>query len=260
MEARKALRLYYFKLRICLALFKKKLIKKLCSKENSNFQKLDTMKFKKTIGVIDDHLIFRKGFIGLLEQYKHLDVTLEAENGKDLIQKLATHQPNVIFLDIDMPIMNGVEATIYIRERFPAVKIIILTSHYDEELMYNMIEKGVHGFFSKNTDIDKLVDAIKIVMDREYCFNYDVTKAMAKGIIINNKLKPEFKITNLSAREIDVLKLICKEHTNKEIADKLCLSIRTIDTYRDKIFAKTGVKNAVGLAFYGLRYGLIDHR
>ncbi|MGZ4038315.1 MAG: response regulator [Bacteroidia bacterium] len=216
------------------------------------------MKFKKTIGVVDDHLIFRKGLIGLFKEHKHIETILEAENGRDLLEKLKMQQPDIIFLDVDMPHMNGIDTTIHLKEKFPSIKIIILTSNYDEELMYHMIEYGVHGFFSKNASLDDLLNAIQSVTDKGYCFNFDATKAMVKGIVLNNKIRPEFRSLKLSGREVEILKLICKEHTNREIADKLCLSMRTIDTYRDRIFEKTGVKNAVGLVFYALKYGLVD--
>lgn len=251
------IRKHYYKLLIRYTVFKKYKLRS-PTESKLNPPKPESMKFRKTVAVTDDHLIFRKGFIGLLREHKHLDIVFEAENGKDLIDQLKDTQPDVIFLDIQMPKMNGIEAAIYIREKYPAIRIIILTSHYDEELMYHLIEKGVHGFFSKNTPIEELITAIDKVMAQGFCFNFEVANAMAKGILINNKLRPEFRASKLSLREQEVVKLICKELTNREIADQLCLSARTIDTYRDKIFAKTGVKNAVGLAFYALKYGLID--
>lgn len=216
------------------------------------------MKFKKTIAVVDDEILFRKGFISLLNEYKHLEVAFEAENGKDLLEKLRVRQPDVIFLDVEMPIMNGIEATEQIRKRYPQLKIIILTSYATKELMFTLIEKGANAFLSKNTEVKVLIKAINQVMEKGYYFDYETSQAMAMGILEANKPKPSFKQPKLSSRELEVLKLICKEHTNREIADILCLSPRTVDTYRENIFEKTGSKNAVGVALYAVKNKLYD--
>lgn len=216
------------------------------------------MKFKKTIAVVDDEILFRKGFIALLSEYKHLEVTFEAENGKDLLEKLRVRQPDVIFLDVEMPVMNGIEATELIRKRYPQLKIIILTSYATKELMFTLIEKGANAFLSKNTDVKILIKAINQVLEKGFYFDYENQQAMAHGILELNKPKPSFKQPKLSSRELEVLKLICKEHTNREIADILCLSPRTVDTYRENIFEKTGSKNAVGVALYAVKNKLYD--
>jgi DNA-binding NarL/FixJ family response regulator len=216
------------------------------------------MKFKKTIAIVDDEILFRKGLISILSDYKHLEVAFEAENGKDLLEKLRVRQPDVIFLDIEMPVMNGIEATENIRKRYPHVKIIILTSYASKELMFSLIEKGAHAFLSKNTQIRILVKAINEVIEKGYYFDYETSQAMAMGILDSNKPKPSFKQPKLSSRELEVLKLICKEHTNREIASIMCLSPRTIDTYRENIFEKTGSKNAVGVALYAIKNKLYD--
>lgn len=216
------------------------------------------MKFKKTIAIVDDEILFRKGFRVLLEDYKHLEVIIESEHGKDLMDKLKVRQPDVVILDVEMPVMNGVETTEAIRKRYPKLKIIMLTSFATKELMFSLIEKGANAFLSKNTDIKTIIRAIDQVVDKGYYFDYETSQAMAAGIVELNKPKPVFKQAKLSSRELEVLKLICKEHTNREIADILCLSPRTIDTYRENIFQKTGAKNAVGVAFYALKNKLYD--
>lgn len=216
------------------------------------------MKFKKTIAVVDDEILFRKGLKGLLEEYKHLEVIIESEHGKDLLEKLRVRQPDVVILDIQMPVMNGIETTEAIRKRYPKLKIIILTSYGNKELMFSLIEKGANAFLTKNTDIKTIVKAINQVLEKGYYFDYETSQAMVAGIMESNKPKPSFKEPKLSSRELEVLKLICKEHTNREIADILCLSPRTIDTYRENIFQKTGAKNVVGVAFYAVKHKLYD--
>jgi DNA-binding NarL/FixJ family response regulator len=216
------------------------------------------MKFKKTVAVVDDEFLFRKGLIKILSEYKHLEVIMESENGKDLTEKLKVRQPDVVLLDIEMPIMNGIETTEFIRKRYPHLKIIILTSYATKELMFSLVKKGANAFMSKNTEIKIIIKAIDQVVDKGFYFDYEISQAMATGIMELNKPKPEFTTPKLSNRELEVLKLICKEHTNREIADILCLSPRTIDTYRESIFQKTGSKNAVGVAFYAFKHKLFD--
>lgn len=216
------------------------------------------MKFKKTIALVDDEVLFRKGFRTLLEDYKHLEVLFECEHGKDLLEKLKVRQPDIVILDIEMPVMNGIEATEAIRKKYPKVKIVILTSYVTKDLMFRMIEKGASAFLSKNTEMKVIIRAIDQVMEKGFYFNYETSQAMAIGIAESNRYKPDFKEVKFSNREMEVLKLICKEHTNREIADILCLSPRTIDTYRENIFEKTGAKNAVGIVYYALKNKLYD--
>jgi DNA-binding NarL/FixJ family response regulator len=216
------------------------------------------MKFKKTIAIVDDEILFRKGLISILSQHKHLEIIIESQHGKDLLEKLKVRQPDVVLLDIEMPVMNGIETTELIHKKYPNVKIIILTSYATKELMFSLIKKGANAFMSKNTEIKTIIRAIDQVVDQGYYFDYETSQAMVAGIKELNKPQPEFEQPKLSARELEVLKLICKEHTNKEIADILCLSPRTIDTYRESLFQKTGAKNAVGVAFYAFKYRLIE--
>lgn len=215
------------------------------------------MKFRKTIAVVDDEYLFRRGLISLLEQYKHIDVLFEAENGKDLLDKLKVRKPEVILLDINMPIMNGADTIEILKEKYPDVKVIVLTSNQSVELMYNMMEKGANAYFTKNTEIKVITKAISEVIDKGYYFDYETSKALATGLTKRNKEKP-LDPPKLSERELEVTKLICKQHTNREIADILCLSPRTIDTYRISIFEKTGSKNAVGVAMFAVKYKLFD--
>ncbi|MGZ4038316.1 MAG: response regulator [Bacteroidia bacterium] len=220
------------------------------------------MKPKQSIAVVDDHFLFRKGLINLFREFDHINVQVEAENGKDLLEKLKSQQPlpDVIFLDIEMPVMNGIEATKVLKKYYPGVKVVILSMHYEEELMCHMMELGAHGFLSKNTDVKVMLEAVDLVMEKGYYFDFDISKAMAKGILQSSSFRPVLKASDLSGKELEILKLICTQKTNREIADTLYLSPRTIDTYRERILKKTGARNAVGLAFYALKYGLIDLR
>lgn len=216
------------------------------------------MRFKKTIAVVDDEFLFRRGLISLLDEYKHVEVLFEAENGKELLEKLKVRKPDVILLDVDMPIMDGIETTEKIRERYPDIKIIILASGRSTDLMYTLIEKGASAFLTKNTETKVITKAISEVAEKGFYFDFDISKALAAGLVQKGKKKMPASFTKLSDREMEVIRLICQQLTNREIADKLCLSPRTIDTYRENIFEKIGCKNAVGVAMYAVKYKLFD--
>lgn len=216
------------------------------------------MKLKKTIAVVDDQYLFRQGLISLLKEYDELDVIMEASNGKELFEKLKGKQPDVVLLDLEMPVMDGIETTIALKSNYPAVKIIILSMHTDDEFIIHLLEKGASGFLPKDKDIEEVVNAIYSVLENGYYFDARVSSAMLKGLVQSKKVIPSFSAQHLSEREIVVVNLICKEYTNKEIADKLCLSPRTIDSYRETILLKTGAKNTAGIVMYAVKYNLLD--
>ncbi|HET6990709.1 MAG TPA: response regulator transcription factor [Bacteroidia bacterium] len=210
------------------------------------------------LAVVDDQHLFRKGLISLIDEFEELNVVIEASNGKELLEKLKSKKPDVILLDVEMPLMDGIETTECIRQKYPDIKILILTLHNEEEIILHLIEKGAHGFLLKDNQIETVVDAIYAVIDNGFFFNDRVSKVMVKGLMKNNKIKPNFNQVPLSQREIEVIRLICKEHTNKEIADKLFISPRTVDGHREKILQKTKAKNVVGIVMYAVENGLLD--
>lgn len=210
------------------------------------------------LAVVDDHHLFRKGLVSLIDEFEELSVVLEASDGKDLLEKLKAKKPDVVLLDVEMPVMDGIETTELLRQKYPEIKILILTMHNEEEIILHLIEKGAHGFLLKDNPIETVVDAIYAVIENGYFFNDRVSKVMVKGLLRNDKIKPSFSKVQLSKREIDVIRLICKENTNKEIAEKLFISVRTVDGHREKILQKTKAKNAVGIVMYAIKNNLLD--
>jgi two-component system response regulator DegU len=210
------------------------------------------------LAVVDDQHLFRKGLISLIEEFEELAVVVEASNGKELLEKLKSKKPEVVLLDVEMPLMDGIETTEYLRQKYPEIKILILTMHNEEEIILHLIEKGAHGFLLKDNPIETVVDAIYAVIENGYFFNDRVSKVMVKGLIRNDKIKPSFNLVQLSKREIEVIQLICKENTNKEIAEKLFISVRTVDGHREKILQKTKAKNTVGIVMYAIKNNLLD--
>jgi DNA-binding NarL/FixJ family response regulator len=215
------------------------------------------MKTKINVGVVDDQHLFRQGMVSLLKEFENINVMLEASHGKELLVQLHHKIPDVILLDLEMPVMDGIETTQVLKTKYPEIKIIILTMHNEEEMIVHLIEKGVHGFLPKNENIEIVIDAIYSVRESGYFFNEHVSQAMIKGLMSTKKIKPAFNPVKLVDKEIEVVKLICKEYTNKQIAEILSLSNRTIDGYRERILKKIGAKNTVGIVMYAVKHGII---
>lgn len=210
------------------------------------------------LAVVDDQLLFRRGIISLIKEFEEIDVVIEAGNGKELIEGIKKRKPHIVLLDLQMPVMDGIETTAYLSEKYPDVKILILTMHDDDEFILHLIEKGANGFLLKNNSIDIVIDAIYSIVENGYYFNDRISKTMIKGLVRSKKIKPVFQSVSLSDREIEVIMLICKEYTNKEISERLCISIRTVENHRDKILEKTGARNTAGIVMFALKNNLLD--
>lgn len=211
------------------------------------------------IAIADDQQLFRKGIISLLKEYDDIDIVFEAENGKDLLEKLdkATPMPQVILLDIEMPVLNGIEALKKIKARNYDTKIIILTMHDEEEMVIHLVEMGANGFLPKNEDIDNVINAIHSVVESDYYFNDKFSKGMLRSLISDDKISPKFNYNQLNKIETEVVKLICEELTTKEIALKLGINARTVDGHRERILKKIGAKNIAGIVMYAYKCKLI---
>lgn len=207
--------------------------------------------------IADDHKIFRQGIRFALGEDTQLTCVGEAEDGKELMTLLQKVKTDVILLDLKMPKMDGIDAAKAIREKHPDLKIIILTMHEDDNFILHMLDIGVNGYLAKSTDADEIIVAIHEVYDNQYYFNDMVSKAMLKSLVEKNQIKPKFKDgIELSDKEREVLKLICEEHTNAEIAEKIFLSARTVEGIRSSLLEKIGVRNTVGLVLYAVKNGL----
>jgi DNA-binding NarL/FixJ family response regulator len=208
------------------------------------------MRKKIHIGIVDDHLVLRQGLKMLLKEYEHLNVILDASNGKELMEALRTSMPDVILLDIEMPVMNGKEALDKIKEKYPRLKVIIMSTHFNDGYIIEFIKSGACGYISKNSDIEKIVDAIQSVHELGYHYDHKVSAVMArtiKRIPSVNMLVPD---TELTKREIEIIKLVCNKKTNNDIARLLNLSVRTIEGHRYKISKKTNTSSVLELIDY----------
>ncbi|MEQ8424638.1 MAG: response regulator transcription factor, partial [Cyclobacteriaceae bacterium] len=160
--------------------------------------------------IVDDHNLFRKAMVRLLKTFKRIDEVWEVQHGKDLIQLFNQHVPDVILLDLEMPVMNGVETAEHIIPRYPDMKIIVLTQHDSEKFMLHMLEMGVHSFLLKNANPDELERAIISVYEKDFYHNDLIVSVMRKSLSLRAE-KPMFsKMVELSDREKEIFKLICE--------------------------------------------------
>ncbi len=210
--------------------------------------------------IVDDHQIFRKAMQRLLKTFKRVNEVLEAENGQACLQLLKQHQPQVLLLDLEMPVMNGVDCAEAVLKKYPDIKIIILTMHDSEKYMLYLMEMGVHSFLLKNTGPEELEMAITQVVDNDFYHNELLNSVLRKGIHQNGiKVeKPAFvKLADLTEREQEVLRMICREMSVKDMALQLGVATSSVQTYKTRIMAKLGIKNTIGLLRFALETGLI---
>lgn len=205
--------------------------------------------------LVDDHPLFRNGLKLLIDNSKLAKVVAEATNGIDFLNQIDNYQDSIIFMDIQMPKMNGIEATKTALEKYPDLKIIALTMFGEDEYYYQMIESGVKGFLLKNTDIDEVLEAIDTVAKGENCFSKELLYSIIKNL--SQTKSSDFNDPNLSDREVEILQLICEGLSNQDIAEKLFISKRTVDKHRSNILEKTGSNNTASLVMYSIKKGII---
>jgi DNA-binding NarL/FixJ family response regulator len=206
------------------------------------------------VAIADDHEIFRKGLRIILNEIDELKVIAEAQNGHELFEILKHHEVDVVLMDIRMPVMDGIEATKKLVEKYPKIKIIALTMFEEISYFNQMVEAGANGFLLKKTNKDELYRAILLVMQDETYFSEEFISN------VNKTQKPKSRIASieLTEREQEVLDLICKGMSNAEISKYLGLSARTVDGHRAHLLEKTGAKNSPHLVMFAIKNGLIQ--
>ena len=211
---------------------------------------------KPDVIVVDDHLIFRQGLKSLLISEKIASVIGEASNGKEYLELLTHLKPDLVLMDIDMPNMNGMEATERSLSMFPDLKIIVFTMFGDEEYYYRMIDLGVKGFILKSSGINELEKAISEVMLGESYFSNELLRKMIQNLSRKSENKT-IKEPSFTAREMEILEQICQGLNNEEIADKLFISPKTVKSHRSNLLVKTSSKNTPGLILYALKNKIV---
>lgn len=211
------------------------------------------------LGIVDDHKIFRNGLKATLEECEDFEIILEASNGKELVGLLTTKTPDVILMDIKMPEMDGIQTATYVHQYFKEIKILALSMFNEDKYIVDMMKAGASGYLLKNAEPEEIIEAVATVYSKGFYFNEHLSITLIKQLVGNDPSEgPANNKTDLNEREIEVLKLVCQECSNQEIADKIFLSVRTVEGYRARLFEKTGSKNLVGLVIYAIKRGIIN--
>jgi DNA-binding NarL/FixJ family response regulator len=217
------------------------------------------MNNKIKIILVDDELLFRKGISFLLEREKNMEIIFEASNGDELISFLHSNNnhPDIIMMDLKMPVINGVEATKIIRKDFPEIKIIALTSYDSKSFVANMIDVGAVSYLIKNATPQDLLTTINEVALKGFYYTDYIMEIIKEDVLTNKKVKSNFDNDFLTKREIEVLKLICFQKSTVEIAEQLFISPRTVEGHRNNLLLKTESRNIAGLVVYAVQNEII---
>jgi DNA-binding NarL/FixJ family response regulator len=211
--------------------------------------------------IADDHVLYRAGVKAALSAKKDIKVIAEADNGSHLLMLLKAIQPDVILLDIQMPVMDGIATLAEMKKLYPDIKVIMLTMMDDHSMITRLMELGANSYLTKTSDSEIIYEAIKTCHEQEYYFNSLTNKALLNNLRQKSPALPEkmaHEDARLSEKEITVLKLMCEEKSTREIAQAVELSPRTVEAIRDKLKTKTGSKSTAGLIMYAVKHKLLN--
>ena len=213
---------------------------------------------KLRILIVDDHGVVRAGIRSLLEAETDMEVVGEATRGEEALEKVRKLHPELVLMDIAMPGMNGIEATRWIKEEFPDICVLVLTMHDDEEFFFPVLRVGASGYVLKEAEPKELLHAIQVVISGEVFLSPAVTKSVLKALFTTKDKAEDEKHGKLTSREKEVLRLAAGGQTNREIAQTLVLSIRTVEKHRQSVMRKLGLSKRVELMKFAIRKGLLD--
>jgi len=207
--------------------------------------------------IADDHTLFREGLCSLLAGREEISVVGEAANGREAVSKAEQLGPDLVIVDISMPVLNGFEATTQIRRRCPGVKVLVLTMHEDPEFVRKILRAGAAGYLVKKSAASQLFDAIKAIHNGGAFFSPSVSKVLLEQMVEGG---PEDKLDEpiLTSREKEVLQLVAEGYTNQQIAGELFLSVKTVEGHKNNIKKKLGIKDQAGIIKYALAQGIIS--
>jgi len=211
--------------------------------------------------IADDQILFLKGLKLLISTFDTIDLVAETQNGQELLEAIDLHSPDVVLIDLKMPVMDGIEATKRIRNSNSNVKIILLSMYNDESIINLVMSLGANGYLLKNEEPHILKKAIETVYQKDFYFNEYTSKALLQGAKDHSTRKRSSGLLHqfqLTPREQEILKLICQEYTSSEIASKLFISIRTVEGHRKNLLEKADVRNVAGLVLYAMKNDIIE--
>lgn len=205
--------------------------------------------------VADDHPVVRKGLQSCLAREERLKVVGEATTGEEAVEKALKLRPDVVLMDISMPGMSGLDATQVLRERAPNIKVLVLSVHNNRDYIFRIIQAGAHGYVSKEAATDELLRAIDSVQNGKTFFSPEIAQAALQQLVQSGGKKEPF--AQLTSREREVLILIAEGKSNKEIASKLGIGVRTIETHRERIMRRLDIHSVAGLTKFAIANGLV---
>ena len=210
------------------------------------------------ITLIDDHVLLRNGLAGLVGSLGY-EITSQYDNGKAFVEHVKQDgEPDIVLMDINMPLMDGYETTLWLKKNYPEVRVLALSMYDDENAIIRMLKNGAKGYILKDAEPSELKQAIHAVLTKGFYYSEMVTGKLIHSIgNDDDEDQGSAGVLRLSERELEFLKLVCTEMTYKEIADKMFLSPRTIDGYRDALFEKLNIKTRVGLVLYAIKHGIV---
>lgn len=208
------------------------------------------------IVITENHTLTRKGYISLLKDIKETCLVGEAENGKQLLKFLQSQEADIALLDIEMPVMNGMETLKVLRKQYPKLKVIMVSFHSDESVMLEFIKQGAVGFISKNSTYEEFSKTILTVAKDGYYHNKVITKALLNEV--TRKTVEKLDIIDLSERERDIIILTCQGFSHKEIAQRLNIVVKTVDYHKNNIYRKTKTNSYSSLYQFALKHELIS--
>lgn len=211
------------------------------------------------VAIADDHKIFRKGVILSLRPFTNIKFVQEASNGEELLEQLPLSEPDVVLMDLRMPLKDGIETTKVLSKQYPNIHVIVLSMYEDERFVYHMMENGAHGYLLKNAEPQEIRKAIMDVHEKGYYLNNFVNRILLKRSHARQKAVPtiQSEIT-LTEKEKNILQFICMEFTAQEIAQKMEISPRTVEAIKDRLMERFGSKNTAGLVFFAVKNNLVD--
>jgi len=207
--------------------------------------------------LVDDHALFRDGIKSILDEEEDILVIDEAPDAKTLFEKLLFHQPDMVITDISLPDMSGIEITKKIVQLYPDIKVLMLSMHNNEEFITSSLKAGANGYLSKDIQSAELMEAIHSVMNGKIYFNKEISQTILNNYRVGDATTTN-SINNLTERELEVIKLVGEGFINKEIADKLNISIRTVDAHKNHMMQKLEIKSTVDLVKFAIKNKLIE--
>jgi len=207
------------------------------------------------VTIVDDHELVRTGIIRLLADVPGIEVVAEASSGEEAVQLVRQHRPDVVLMDVNMPGIGGFEATRKLVQMYPDLKVIVVTIHMDDPFPSRMLQAGAMGYLTKGCGVDEIVTAIREVFSGRRYISADVAQQLALKLMPGGEESP---FDALSPRELQVMLMLTQGTKVQEISDKLCLSPKTVSTYRHRLYDKLGVNSDVALTRLAMRYGVVD--